>query len=70
MGEAKNHINDLEHKEAKNNQSEQQEEKRIQKNEDSVNSLWDNFKKSNICVIEVPEGGEKEEEIGNLLEKK
>ena len=29
--EAENRINDLEHKEAKNNQSEQQEEKRIQK---------------------------------------
>ena len=28
---AKNQINDLEHKEAKNNQSEQEEEKRIQK---------------------------------------
>ena len=31
MDEAKNQINDLEHKEAKNNQSEQEEEKRIQK---------------------------------------
>ena len=36
VDEAKNQISDLEHKEAKNNQSEQQEEKRIQKNEDSV----------------------------------
>ena len=35
-----NQINDLEHKEAKNNQSETQEEKRIKrKNEDSVSSL-------------------------------
>ena len=31
MDEAKNQINDLEHKEAQNNQSEQEEEKRIQK---------------------------------------
>ena len=31
VDEAKNQTNDLEHKEAKNNQSEQQEEKRIQK---------------------------------------
>ena len=31
VDEAKNQINDLEYKEAKNNQSEQQEEKRIQK---------------------------------------
>ena len=28
VGEAKNQINDLEHKETKNNQSEQQEEKK------------------------------------------
>ena len=46
MDEAKNQINYMEYKEAKNNHAEQQEEKRIQKNEDSVNSLWDNFKHS------------------------
>ena len=50
MDEAEIQINDLEHKEAKNNQSEQQEEKRIQKNEDGINSLWDNFKRSNIHI--------------------
>ena len=33
VDKAKNQTNDLEHKEAKNNQSEQQEEKRIQKNQ-------------------------------------
>ena len=52
---AKNQINDLEHKETKNNQSEQQEENRIQKNEDSVSSLWDNFKHANIHTIGMPE---------------
>ena len=55
MDEAENQINDLEHKEALNNQSEQQEEKRIQRNEDSISSLWDNFKCSNIRIIWVPE---------------
>ena len=58
----------MEHKEAENNQSEQ-EEKRIQKNEDSISRLWDNSKCSNICIIGVPEGEEKEQEIGNLFEK-
>ena len=43
VDKAENQINDLEHKEAKNNQSEQQEEKGIQKkNEGSKSSLWDN----------------------------
>ena len=46
----------------------EQEEKRIQKNEDSVSILWDNFKSSNICII-LPEGEEKEQEIGTLFEK-
>ena len=30
------------------------------KNEDSISSLWDNFKQSNIHIIGVPEGEEKE----------
>ena len=69
MDEAKNQVNELEHKKEKDIQSVQQEEKRIQKIKDSVRSLWDNFKCSNICIIEVPEGQEKEQEIGNLFEK-
>ena len=36
--EAKSQISDLEYKEAKHSQSEKQEEKRIQKNEDSIKS--------------------------------
>ena len=68
MDKVKNQINDVEHKEPKNNQSEQHEEKRIQKHEDSVSILWDNFKSSNICII-LPEGEEKEQEIGTLFEK-
>ena len=68
MDEAENQINDLEHKEAKNNHAEQ-EEKRLQENEDTIKSLWDrgfkNFKCSKSHIIGVPEGKEKEQEIGN-----
>ena len=59
VDESKNQINDLEYKETKNNQSEQEEE-RIQKYEDSINSLWDNFKRSNSHIIGVSQGEEKE----------
>ena len=69
MDETENQVSDMELKEMKNNQSEQQEEKRIQKNEDSISSPWDNFKHSNIHIIGVPEGEESEQEIGNLFEK-
>ena len=46
----------------------QNKKKRISKNEDSISSLWDNDKRSNIPIIGVPEGEEKEEEIGTLFE--
>ena len=59
MNEAKNQINDLKHKEEKQNiQSEQQEEK-IQ-DKDRLRSLWDNFKCMNIRTIGLPEGEKKE----------
>ena len=41
-------INDLEQKEEINIQSEQDEETRIQKNEERLQNLWDNFKHSNF----------------------
>ena len=66
VDEAENQISDLECKEAKNTQSEQQKGKRILKNEDSVRSLWDNF---NVHITGVPEGGEREQEIENLFRK-
>ena len=43
--------------------------KESKKNEDSISSLWDNDKRSNIPIIGVPEGEEKEQEAGNLFDK-
>ena len=60
MNKAQNQINDMEHKEAKTNRSELQEEKRIPKYVVSVSSPWDNFKRSNIRIIGIPEGEENE----------
>ena len=48
---------------------EQNEETRIQKNEERLRNLQDNFKWSNIQIIGVPEGEEEEQETENLLEK-
>ena len=69
MDEAETQTNNLEHKEAKKNNHTEQEENKIQKNEDSINSLWDKFKKTNILLIGVPEGKDKEQEIANPSEK-
>ena len=43
--------------------------KESKKSEDSISSLWDKFKRSNIRNIGVPEGEEKQQKIGNLFEK-
>ena len=67
--DVKNQINDLEHKEGKSIQSEQQEENWTQKIEDRLRNLSDNFKHSNIGIIGVPAGEEEEQEIENLFEK-
>ena len=64
-------INDLHQKEKINTQPEQNEETRIQKNEERLRNLQDNFKCSNIRIIGVlEEGGEEEEkEVETLIEQ-
>ena len=61
-------INGLVQKEEINIHPEQNEKTRIQKHEERIRNLRDNFKCSNIWIIEVPEGEEKEQEIENLFE--
>ena len=58
MDEAENQINNLEHKEEK--QSDQQEEKRIPKNKGRLWCLWDIFKSTNIRITGMPEWEDKE----------
>ena len=38
---------------------EQNKEKRMKRNEDSLRDFWDNIKPNNICIIGVPEGEER-----------
>ena len=60
-------ISDLDKKEEINIRPEQNEEMRIQKNEERLRNLLDSFKHSNIRIIWVPEGEEKEQEIKTYL---
>ena len=61
-------INDLEQNKEINIRPKQNEETRIQKNEERLRNLWDNFKHSKIQIIWVWEGKEEEQEIENLFE--
>ena len=58
----------MDQKEKINIQPEQNEETRIQKNEERLRNLQDNFQRSNIRITGVPEGEEEEQEIENLFE--
>ena len=67
--ETRSQINDLEQKEEINIQPEQNEEIRIQKNEERLRNLWDNFKHSNIWIIGLSEGEEEEQETENIMQE-
>ena len=62
-------ISNLEQKEEIHIQVEQNEETRIQKNEERLRKLWDNFKCSKIQTIGVPEGEEEEQVMEKLFEQ-
>ena len=70
MDKAKSQISDLERKEEKKHSVRTAWGKNYPKiYKDSVSSLWDNFKLSNILIIEMPEGEEKQQEIENSFDK-
>ena len=45
--------------------AEQKREKRLKRNEESLRELWDNIKHTNIHIIGVPEGEERERDRKN-----
>lgn len=49
--------------------AEQKREKRLKTNEESLKELWDNVTCTNICIIGVPEGEEREKGTENIFEE-
>ena len=58
--EAEERISDREDRMGEFTAAEQNKEKRMKRNEDSLRDLWDNIKRNNISIIGVPEGGSRE----------
>ena len=58
--EAEEWISDLEDRMVEFTAEEQNKEKRMKRNEDSLRDLWDNIKCENICIIGIPEGEDRE----------
>ena len=66
--EAEERISDLEDRMVKFTAAEQNKEKRMKRNEDSLRDLWDNIKHNNIRIIGVPEGEEREKGPEKIFE--
>jgi len=49
--------------------AEQKREKRLKTNEESLRELWDNVKRTNIRIIGVPEGGEREKGTEKIFQE-
>ena len=67
--EAEEWISDLEDRMVEFTAVEQNKEKRIKRNEDSLRDLWDNIKCNNIPIIGVPEGEEREKGPEKIFEE-
>ena len=57
--EVEERISELEDRVVEITAVEQNKEKRIKRNEDSLRDHWDNIKHTNICILCFPEKGEK-----------
>ena len=67
--EAEEQISDLEDRVVEFTATEQNKEKRVKRNEDSLGDLWDNNKHTNIRIIGVPEGEEREKGPKKIFEE-
>ena len=62
-------ISDLEDRKVESTAAEQNKEKRMKRNEDSLRDLWDNVKHNNILIIGVPEKEEREKGPEKIFEE-
>ena len=67
--EAGERISDLEDRMVEFTAREQNKEKRMKRNEDSLRDLWDNIKRTNIRIIGVAEGEEREKGPEKIFEE-
>ena len=65
----KERISDLEDRMLEITAAEQNKERRMNRNEDNLRDLWDNTKHTNIHIIGVPEGEEREKGPKKIFEE-
>ena len=67
--EAEERISDLEDRMVEFTAVEQNKEKRMKRNESNLRDLWDSIKRTNIRIIGVPEGEEREKGPKKIFEE-
>ena len=67
--EAEEGISDLEDRMVEFTAMEQNKEKRMKRNEDSLRDLWDNIKCKNIRILGFPKGEEREKGLEKIFEE-
>ena len=67
--EAEEWISDREDRMVEFTSAEENKEKRMKRNEDSLRGLWDNIKRNNIRIIGVPEREETEKGPEKIFEE-
>ena len=67
--EAEEQINDLEDRMVEITATEQNIEKRMKRNEDSLRDLWDNIKSTNIHIVTVPGREDRKKGPKKIFEK-
>ena len=67
--QAKDRISEVEDRLVEIDKTESKKEKRIKRNEDNLRDLWDNVKRPNIQIIEVPEEEDKKKVHEKILEE-
>ena len=66
---AEERISELEDRMVKITATEQNKEKRMKRNENCLRELWDNIKHTNIRIVVVPEGEEREKRPKKISEE-
>ena len=69
INEAEEQISKLEDRVVEITAAEQNKEKTMKRNEDSLRDLWDNIKCTNICIIGVPEEEERQKGLEKIFEE-
>ena len=69
INEAEEQISELEDRVVEITATEQNKEKRMKGNGDSLRDLWDKTKHTNIIIIPVPEGEEKKKGTEKIFEE-